>query len=135
MPDQIDAKRLKAITNELVGAISSPPFVAAIKKLKATPVKNRVAVASKILTPTVLAGAGVRLPEGMRVTSRYFEPGSPDIIQVTDHGAAVVHVNSVPGTGRIGAGSLGLCACSGHLSVCAGAGGDLMNKPLGGDIP
>lgn len=134
MPPELDAKKLKAITNELVDAISSPPFVAAMKKLKKTPVANRLAVASKTLTPTVLSAAGVKMPQGMRITSRYFEAGSPDIIQVTDHGATLVHVSSVPGTGG-GPGSWGGCACGGGLTFCGGAGGGTMPNPLEGDNP
>lgn len=120
MPNDIDTQALTKITNELIVAISSPPFVAAMKKLKATPMEKRLAVASKTLTPAVLSAKGVKLPRGMRITSRYFEPGSPDIIEVTDHGAALRNVNSIPGLGAAGAWG---CACGGGLTFCGGAGG------------
>jgi hypothetical protein len=78
------------------------------------------AVASKTLSPTALSATGVKLPKGMRITSRYFEPGNPDIIEVTDHGAALRHVNSIPRTGEAGVWG---CACGGAATVCGGAGG------------
>jgi len=120
MPDDIDVKQLKKITDELIAAISSPPFVAAMKKIKQTPMDKRLAYASRHLTPAVLARAGVKLPKGMRVTSRYFEPGSPDIIEVTDHGASLLRVSTMPGVGAAGAWA---CACGGAATVCGGAGG------------
>jgi hypothetical protein len=89
-----------------------------MKALKATPANKRLALASKTLTPSILEKAGVKFPKGMRITSRYFEPGNPDIIEVTSHGAALRHVNSIPGT--MGAWA---CACGGAASVCGGAGG------------
>jgi hypothetical protein len=120
MADDINAERLTKMTNELIAAISAPPFVAAMKELKVTPTDQRLALASKRLTPTVLSAAGVKFPQGMRITSRYFEPGTPDIIEVTDHGAVLRHVNSLPGTGATAAWA---CACGGAATVCGGAGG------------
>lgn len=119
--DELDVKRLKQITDELIVAISSPPFVAAMKKLKETPIDKRLALAGHTLTPDKLAAAGVKFPKGMRITSRYFEPGIPDIIEVTDKGAKVTRDNSIPGLGgKVGAWA---CACGGTLGTCGGAGG------------
>jgi hypothetical protein len=120
MPNDIDAAHLTNITNGLIGAISSAPFVAAMQNLKATPLDQRLAVASNTLSPAALTAAGVNFPEGMRITSRYFEPGSPDIIEVTDDGAVLRDANSVPQIGAAGAWG---CACGGAATVCGGAGG------------
>ncbi|MFE9328209.1 hypothetical protein ACIHDR_43520 [Nocardia sp. NPDC052278] len=122
LSDALVAKKLLDATNEMIATLSSPAFVAAMKKLKKTSVDKRLEVASKILTPTALAAAGVKLPSGMRVTSRYFEQGDPDIIEVTSHGAALRHVGSIPalGGGAVGAWA---CACGGGVSICGGAGG------------
>jgi hypothetical protein len=87
-------------------------------KLKETPKGNRLALASQILTPTALAAQGVNLPTGMRITSRYFEPGSPEIMEVTEEGATLAQVSTLPGA----LGAWG-CACGGGFTVCAGAGG------------
>lgn len=120
MPDDIDAAHLANITNDLIGVISSPQFVAAMKNLKATPLNQRLAVASTTLTPAALQAAGVNLPTGMRITSRYFEPGSPDIIEVTEQGAVIRNANLLPQLGAAGAWG---CACGGAATVCGGAGG------------
>lgn len=114
----IDPLKLKKDTDQLISAISSPQFVAAMKRMKETPMAERLALASKTLTPSALTEAGVNLPKGMRVTSRYFEPGSPDIIEVDAFGSRLRNVNSVPGSTAAWA-----CACGGAATVCGGAGG------------
>ncbi|HJP60217.1 MAG TPA: hypothetical protein VJ865_09460 [Gemmatimonadaceae bacterium] len=122
--DALAAEKLRKITNDMIDTLSSPAFVAAMTQLKKTPMDKRLAVASKTLTPTALAAAGVKLPPGMRVTSRYFEQGSPaDIIEVTDHGAALRHVSSIPPLGGGAAVGAWGCACGGGATVCGGAGG------------
>jgi hypothetical protein len=121
MPNDIDAGHLTKITNDLIQAISSAPFVAAMKTLKATPPEQRLQIASSTLSPAALQAAGVQFPEGMRITSRYFEPGSPDIIEVTDDGAVLRNVNLLPQQAGV-AGAWG-CACGGAATVCGGAGG------------
>ena len=120
MPDEVNAKMLTQITNELIAAISSEPFVAAMKKLKETPLEQRLDLARNTLTPTILKQAGVKLPSGMRVTSRYFEPGSPDVIEVTDYGASLLNLNTMSSPGVMGAWA---CACGGGAGICGGAGG------------
>ena len=117
---EINPARLRRITNELIAAISSAPFVDGMRRFKQTPVDKRVAFASASLTPTALAKAGVRFPTGMRITSRYFERGSPDIVQVTDAGALLNPGPLIPGPGTAGAWG---CACGGGATFCAGAGG------------
>ena len=117
MPNEIDPVRLQKITADMIAAISSPAYVKAMKKMKATPLDKRLAVASKTLTPAALRASGVPLPEGMRISSRYFEPGSPTVIKVDDFGAVI----GGRGIGEV-AGAWG-CACGGAATVCGGAGG------------
>lgn len=120
-PPFINKIKLKQHTDELIDAISSPAFVAAMYAMKATPQAQRLAYAKANLTTTKLASQGVNFPAGMRVTSRYFEPGSPDVIEVTGTQANVVQ--GLPGGGIPGALGAWGCACGGAATVCGGAGG------------
>src|SRR4051794_41098048 len=88
MADEFDVKKLQKITDGMIAAISSPAFVDAMKKLKATPAEKRLEKGAALLSPEALRKKGVKLPAGMRISSRYFEEGLP-IINVTDHGAVL----------------------------------------------
>jgi hypothetical protein len=116
MPNEIDPGKLKQLTDEMITAISHPAFVAAMNKMKKTPMDQRLSVASKILTPAALKAKGVPLPEGMRISSRYFEPGIPTVIKIDELGARVARHDPGP------VAAWG-CACGGAATVCGGAGG------------
>jgi hypothetical protein len=120
MANEIDPKRLTKITADMIAAITSPAYVEAMNTLKKTPMEKRLAVATKLLTPDALRKKGVKLPEGMRISSRYFEPGKPAVIQVTDHGAFLATGIQGGDLGPMGAWG---CACGGAATVCGGAGG------------
>ena len=64
--------------------------------------------------------AGAPLPKDMRITSRYFELGSPDIIEVLDSKADLRKKDIIVPIGPMGAWG---CACGGAATVCGGAGG------------
>ena len=115
----LDVERLHRITNEMITAITSPPFVEAMRRMKATPKNERLRIGAEILTPDALRAQGVPLPTDMRVTSRYFEAGAPDI-EVGDSFARTVP-DSIPAL-RSANGSGG-CCCGGGASVCGGCGG------------
>jgi hypothetical protein len=116
MPNEIDPVRLQKITGEMIAAISHPAYVAAMNTMKNTPMDKRLSVASKILTPAALKAKGVPLPDGMRISSRYFEPGNPTVINIDEHGATIAG----PNIGPIAAWG---CACGGAATACGGAGG------------
>lgn len=118
MPDEFDVKKLEKITGEMITAITSPPFVDAMRKLKATPTEMRLAEGARLLSPVTLAKNGVKFPAGMRISSRYFEEGHP-IIDVTDHGAFVGGLSMNPPKTATVCG----CASGGGLTFCGGAGG------------
>jgi len=125
MADTLDAERLRKLTDDIIKAITSPPFVEAMRKMKATPVDQRLKVAPQLLSPEVLRSQGAPLPVDMRITSRYFETGKPTI-EVTDpakpgqppivkEAAALTSLEAGPVTA-------GACACGGAGTVCGGAG-------------
>jgi hypothetical protein len=75
MNDELSAERLREITNKMVDAISSPAYVEAMRAVKSAPEGQRLDEAMRRLAPDVLRAQGVPLPEGMRISSRYFEKG------------------------------------------------------------
>ena len=116
------ATQLKTETAQLIDAISSPAFVDAMHRLNSEPMQSRLALASSILTPDALREAGVPLPPNMRITSRYFEPDSPETIEADDDGNVRLMDQSLLSQPPGAAGAWG-CACGGAATVCGGAGG------------
>lgn len=126
MADDFDVARLKKITSQMIDAITSPPFVDAMRKLRAVPKEKRLTEGARLLSPDNLRRQGAPLPADMRISSRYFEPGATPI-NVTREGATLVDNpqlhNFLPG-GTPGTASIGGCACAGGLTFCGGAGGN-----------
>ena len=79
-----DVARLRKETQEIIDALTSPAYVAALRAVKAAPESKRLLEASKRLTPDALRKQGVAVPEGMRISSRYFEKGFPQPIEFGD---------------------------------------------------
>lgn len=130
---EFDTDRLRKATDQMIEAITSPPFVEAMRQLRETPVERRLAEGARLLDPDALRAAGVPLPDDMRITSRYFEPGIPNVIEVPPSRFPKVPRGPRPrgpvpisgGVLGIGGGpnSIGGCACGGGLTFCGGAGG------------
>jgi hypothetical protein len=128
--DPLNAKGLQKITAEMIAAITSAPFVAAMRRLQLTPLNERLDLAPQLLMPDILRKKGVKLPADMRITSRYFERGSPSVIEVNDYGAFLTSTPLDPVAAGLGpldaknvaAGVCG-CGCAGGLTFCGGAGG------------
>jgi hypothetical protein len=75
MPDELSSENLKEIVGKMVDAITSSAYVEAMRAVKSAPEGQRLDEAIRRLTPDALRAQGVRLPEGMRISSRYFEKG------------------------------------------------------------
>lgn len=132
MVDQlIDPQKVRADMDVMINMTTHPAFVDAMRTLKATPVGDRLDVGKKLLTVDALKAQGVDIPAGMRLTTRYFEPGSPDILQINPDGTVGntiipnANVPLVPGSGPLNPYAVGGCACGGGLTFCGGAGGSL----------
>jgi hypothetical protein len=75
MPEELSSEHLREVTTKMIQAISSPPYVEAMRAIKSAPKGRRLDEALRRLTPEALRAEGVPLPEGMRISSRYFESG------------------------------------------------------------
>lgn len=82
--DDAVTKRLRDETQKIIDALVSPAYVAALRAVKAAPVQSRLQEASTRLTPEALRKQGVKLPENMRISSRYFEAGMPRPLSLGD---------------------------------------------------
>lgn len=152
MPESdISREHLKEITTQMVEAITSPAYVEAMRAVKSAPEGKRLEEAMRRLTPEALRAQGVPLPQGMRISSRYFEKGftpievgvpsekrnlladlhavEPQIITLLDG----IRTRSpdlfdelkrrlAPDEFAAPAAACG-CACGGAATVCGGAGG------------
>jgi hypothetical protein len=125
MPDpMIDRNKVKKEMDALIEMITHPAFVAAMKTMKETPVAERRALAKDVLAMDTLKNAGVKMPRGMRVTTRYFEPGKTEAIQISPGGrVSTVQLPKELVATRRGVVAWGGCACGGGLTFCGGAGG------------
>ena len=134
---EFDVERLRKMTDSMITAITHPEFVDAMRKIHGTPIEDRLSMGAKLLDPEALRAAGVPLPLDMRITSRYFEPGNPGVIEIGDHNPPI----NTAGSGGItlpsgtyqnplapnkisGIANAGGCACGGGLTFCGGAGGN-----------
>ena len=68
-----DAEKLRAMTNEIIEAITSDEFLSRMESMREATLQERLEMAQKLLSVEGLRKAGVDLPEGMRISSRYFE--------------------------------------------------------------
>jgi hypothetical protein len=73
--EELSPIRLREITNRMVDAVTSPQFIEAMRAVRAAPEDRRLVEASRRLAPDALRAAGVPLPNGVRISSRYFEQG------------------------------------------------------------
>ena len=73
MPGKVTRERLRKMTDEIIEAITSDEFMRRMNQLKTAPLEERLETARGLLSVDGLRQAGVDLPEGMRVSSRYFE--------------------------------------------------------------
>jgi hypothetical protein len=126
----INADKLRAEMDRIIEMLTHPEFVAAIKEMKDTPVSKRREFAKKRLTVASLKRKGVPLSTEMRLTTRYFEPGRPEVLEITPDGEVTgtkfpkLPIGIPRPHGPLGDNNLlgGICACGGIGPVCAGAG-------------
>ena len=124
MPEKlINPDKVRKEMDAMIEMITHPEFVASMKQMKETPLSKRKEFGAKNLTVEALKLKGVEMPVGMRVTTRYFEPNRPEIIEITPDGKIVRTRNPKFPTGPGGTVAWGGCACGGGLSFCGGAGG------------
>jgi hypothetical protein len=82
--DDAATAHLRDETQKIIEAMTAPAYVAALRAVKATPIEKRLLEASKRLTPDALRKQGVKLPDNMRISSRYFESGFPRPLDLGD---------------------------------------------------
>ncbi|WP_347138856.1 hypothetical protein [Paracoccus sp. SSK6] len=64
---------MKEMTDSIIDAITSEPFLKRMEEIRKLPMEERLMRARDILSVDGLREAGVSMPEGMRISSRYFE--------------------------------------------------------------
>jgi hypothetical protein len=120
--DLIDPKKVRQEMDTMIEMITHPEFVAAMKQMKLATPKQRLELGKELLTVGSLSSKGVKIPEKMRITTRYFEPDNPSVWECTPEGKIIL--TKTPQFRRgVGSVSWGGCACGGAATVCAGAGG------------
>jgi hypothetical protein len=120
-----EVAKLRRMTDEMIAALTSPPYVEAMRAVRAAPEDERLDEAAKRLSPEALRDLGVPIPDGMRISSRYFEKGFSEPVELGD-----IEKGSDGGDDLSTALAFGGCTCGGsHVgpfgigpTVCGGAG-------------
>lgn len=124
----INPDKLRKEMDAMTEMLSHPEFVAAMKLIKSTPLSKRNALAKKTLTIQAPREKGVKIPEGMRLTTRYFEPGKTEMLEIGPDGTArkvaksKIGIEFPGGINTNGSLAWGGCACGGIGSICGGGG-------------
>jgi hypothetical protein len=61
------------MTDQLARIVSHPGFTELVKEIEEAPDGDRMAAAQRLATVQELERRGVEAPEGLRITTRYFE--------------------------------------------------------------
>jgi hypothetical protein len=85
--DRLDPGELRAVTDRILRSVTSPQFLAQLKVVEDAPAEERLVRASERLSPDALRGAGVDIPETVRISTRYFEQGVEVPIELADTAA------------------------------------------------
>lgn len=118
---KIDPDILRKEINQMIDALTSPPFVEAMRAVRAVPASQRLAEGAKRLNPDLLREQGVPLPSNMRISSRYFDDELPEPVEVGEVGTMSKSRMSKSSPDMH---MLGGCCCGGGATVCGGCGGD-----------
>lgn len=105
-PPMPTAEELKQQAATLSDVVRHPGFVSIVQELEDTPPEQRDAKAAELASIDNLRARGVPIPEGMRLTTRWFE--NPEEGAKSD-GELVGHAEQVPGLTICG--SLGWFLC------------------------
>ncbi|WP_142215263.1 hypothetical protein [Streptomyces sp. SLBN-118] len=112
-------EQLKELSKVLAEVASHPEFTKILKEIEQTPESERLAKATRLASVDELTRRGIPVPEGFRLTTRYFENPS----SVT-RGDVAVTLPQLPAGGdeleRIT-----VCASVGYI-VCASVGGEVL---------
>lgn len=81
---KLEKEALKKQTEKNAKLLMSEEFLTQLDAILNAPEGERIDEAAKRLTPEALRKAGVPVPEGLRISSRYFEPGLKRPLQFGD---------------------------------------------------
>lgn len=81
---KLERKYLLEETNKIAESITSAEFLDQLEAVRRMPSEARIGEAAKRLTPDAMREAGVDLPTGVRISSRYFEEGDDYQIELGD---------------------------------------------------
>ncbi len=95
MANQIDPERLRALTEKILQTVLQPALLDQLQETLKAPPGEFFVEASKRLTPSALRAAGIEIPNGVRISSRYFEDGTVTSSAMADTEAGETIVTSI----------------------------------------
>ena len=92
---KLDSESLRKESDKILRSLTSPQFLEQLEEVRRTPPDRRIAEATRRLTPEALRKAGVDLPEGVRLSSRYFEEGEDFNIELGERPGQIAVVPAI----------------------------------------
>lgn len=96
--ENLSPERIVQAGEELVRVVTSPQYLEAAAEVNALPVEQRLEAVKELLSVEALRARGLEIPEGLRISPRWFEPPTAGVLsadsadsaesEVLAHGAA-----------------------------------------------
>lgn len=113
---------LRAESDLIIRAVANPKFIERVNAVLSAPPAKQFGLASKTLSPKALVEAGIRVPEGVRVSSRYFEEPGGKAREIGSIGRPRIRPGQGPLIPTSGTAGWSVCVCVG-VAACVGVGG------------
>ncbi|HEX6376775.1 MAG TPA: hypothetical protein VFZ91_13770 [Allosphingosinicella sp.] len=127
---KISPDHLRAQSDAIVRAVTDPRFKERVDAVLGAAPGKQFSLAKKTLTPAALKKAGIGLPEGVRISSRYFEEvggkakelGATGLQNRASARALAARIAAGQHVGISDMASWSVCVCVG-VAACVGVGG------------
>lgn len=90
-----DSNELRRITDQVLTVLTDTRFLEQMQAVNSAPPNRRLAEASKRLTPKALSEIGIRIPENVRLSSRYFDDQANAEVELADVQGGLNIVNAL----------------------------------------
>jgi hypothetical protein len=121
--ENLSPERIVQAGEELVRVVTSPQYLEAAAEVNALPVEQRLEAVKELLSVEALRARGLEIPEGLRISPRWFEPPTAGVLSADSADSADSAESEVLAHGAAPATST-LCISVGTV-LCVSYGSDL----------
>lgn len=110
MNEDLSPAHVRTASEALIDVITSPQYLGVAAEINALPEEEREAATFRLLTVDELRKRGLQIPDGLRVSPRWFEP--PEAGRDADSAEVLAH--DAAAAGDTWCVSVGVIACISH---------------------